>query len=94
MTLVYLILCSAAFYAAFCRLVLTDRVTSGTARVAFWLVGVVSSFSIFNTLVWGHVPTTSETLTQLAFTTMLLVSSKRWKNGVPDEYQTRPADSL
>lgn len=94
MSLVYITLCAATFYAAFCRLTLTDRRTERRARLAFYLVAVASSLSIFGVLVWGHQPSPIEVFNQLAFAGMLIVSSKRWKHGVPDEYQTRPSDSL
>lgn len=94
MTLLYLILCAATFYSAFCRLVHTDKLTDRKVRLAFCVVGAVSALSIFGVLVWGHKPVLLEVLNQLAFSIVLLVSSKRWASGVPDEYQTRPADSL
>lgn len=94
MILVYVALCAACFYAAFCRLVKTDHTTEILARLAFWLVAVASSLSIFGVLVWGHRPSAFDVLNQLSFAGMLIVSSKRWKHGVPDEYQTRPSDSI
>lgn len=94
MTMLYLLLCCATFYSAFCRLVHTDGLTDRKVRLAFCVVGAVSALSILGVLVWGHKPVLLEVLNQLAFSTVLMVSAKRWKQGVPDEYQTRPSDSL
>jgi len=94
MTLLYLTLCAATFYGAFCRLVHTDTATDRKVRAAFWLVAVVSAGSIFGVVVWGHHPAAIEAFNQMAFAMVMWVSSKRWAKGVPDEYQTRPSDSL
>jgi len=86
MSVVYLTLCGAAFYSAFCRLVLTSRSTALAVRLVFCGVASATAFSAFSVLVWDYEPRLPDVITMGAFAAMLIVCSKRWPRGVPAEY--------
>lgn len=88
MTAIYLVLCVLAFNSAFCRIVLTSQNTDRTARVVFCSVGAASAFAIFSVLFWGYSPTVVDLVTEAACVAMMIVSSRRWKHGVPSEYES------
>lgn len=92
MSLVYLILCCAAFYSAFCRLWATNRGTALSVRLVFCGVGSATAFSAFSVAVWGYEPRLPDVITMGAFAAMLIITRARWKAGVPVDYQKPTAD--
>lgn len=92
MSLVYLILCCAAFYSAFCRLVLTNQGTAVSVRLVFVGVAGAVAFEVFSVLAWGYEPRLPDVVTMGAFAAMLIITRARWKGGVPVDYQAPTAD--
>lgn len=92
MSVVYLTLCGAAFYSAFCRLVLTNRGTSLSIRLVFVGVAAATAFAAFSVAVWGYEPSLPDVTTMGAFAAMLIVTRGRWQGGVPVDYQAPTAD--
>lgn len=92
MSVVYLILCCAAFYSVFCRLWATNRGTALSVRLVFCGVGGAVAFSAFSVVAWYYEPRLPDVITMGAFAAMLIITRARWKGGVPVDYQAPTAD--
>lgn len=87
-TTLYLLACCLLFYSAFCRLVLVHPGTLLRVRLVFIGMAMAAALAIGGVLVWGHVPSLFDLALVLAFAAVLLVSSRRWRLGVPSEYES------
>ena len=87
MSAIYVALCAVVFYASFCRLVLVNSSTWVLARMAFCAVLAGAALGVFSVVLWGYRPGLVAVVQVATMAGMLLVSSRRWRSGVPDEYQ-------
>lgn len=91
-TLVFLGACCVLAYTGFCRLVRTDARTVLCIRGVFWLLTAVALVAVAEVLVWGYQPGWPSALLAGAFAGVQVATSILWREGVPDHYQTAPAE--
>lgn len=86
MSVVYVILCCAAFYSACCRLVQTSVATATSVRLVFCGVAAATAFAAFSVVFWSYTPALVDVVTMGAFASMLIICRGRWRSGVPVDY--------
>jgi hypothetical protein len=92
MTWVFLTACLLLAYAGFCRLTRTDKRTLVEVRIAFYALTVAAILGAAAVLVWGYAPGWPSALLASAMASVLAASSRIWREGVPEPYQTGPGD--
>jgi uncharacterized membrane protein len=88
LTALFSLACGLIFWSAFCRLVLVDSGTLLHVRLVFMALGVAAAFAVFSVSFWGYRAVLVDTLLAGAFASVLVVSSARWRGGVPSEYES------
>ena len=90
--MVFLAACLVLAYTGFCRLVRTDARTVLCIRSVFWLLTAVALVAVAEVLVWGYQPGWPAALLASAFAAVQVATSILWRDGVPYDYQTGPAE--
>lgn len=93
-TLLFLAACLVLAYTGFCRLVRTDARTVLCIRSVFWLLTAVALVAVAEVVVWGYQPGWPAALLAGAFAGVQVATSILWRDGVPCDYQTAPAELL
>jgi hypothetical protein len=91
-TLLFLAACLVLAYTGFCRLVRTDARTVLCIRGVFWLLTAVALVAVAEVVVWGYQPGMPAAMLACAFAAVQVATSILWRQGVPADYQTAPAD--
>lgn len=91
-TLIFLAACLTLAYTGFCRLVRTDMRTVLCIRGVFWLLTAVALVAVAEVLVWGYQPGWPAALLAGTFASVQVATSILWREGVPADYQTAPAE--
>lgn len=91
-TMVFLAACLVLAYTGFCRLVRTDARTVLCIRVVFWVLTSVALVAAAEVVVWGYQPGLPAALLACAFAAVQVATSILWREGVPADYQTAPAE--
>lgn len=87
MILLHQILCAAMFYGAFCRLVRCNCQTRVPIRLGFWMIGAAACAGLIQPLRGGWEPSLFELLLCAGVVTVQMVTSPRWRDGVPAKFQ-------
>lgn len=82
----YLVGAGVVFYAAFCRLAVINQLTWRPIRIAFVAVGAAVLLGMFGVVFWRHRPGYYELALMWSLAGLLVAASRRWRNGVPAEF--------
>lgn len=93
MTTLFIALCCAVFWAAFCRLVHMNARTRLSIRAAFWATACTSAWLVGETLLGWYVPHLQVVTAVGAFAAVLVATGRRWFRGVPPDYERHPTTS-
>ena len=88
-TLIFLAACLTLAYTGFCRLVRTDMRRSRRWNECTTAVALVA---VAEVLVWGYQPGWPAALLAGTFASVQVATSILWREGVPADYQTAPAE--
>ncbi len=92
--IIHELLCAAMFYGAFCRAVWANKQTHTHMRLVILMTGSVASLGMLAPIAWNYQPDWYAMLLLAVSVTAQLIASRHWRDGIPDMFQRKPADTF